>query len=51
LAAQPFLAKYDPEAIWYTDLEPAFGEGRFFFKDELDLMLRCSLEIEPEDFG
>ena len=28
----PFYAKYDPDAIWYTDLKPAFGEEKFFFE-------------------
>ena len=30
--SQPFFAKYDPDAIWLNDLEPAFGENRFFFE-------------------
>ena len=30
----PFFAKYDENAIWLDDLEPAFGEN-FFFEDEL----------------
>jgi L-lysine 2,3-aminomutase len=29
----PFFAKYDENAIWLDDLEPAFGE-KFFFADE-----------------
>ena len=29
---RPFFAKYDPEAIWLDDLEPAFGEKEFFFE-------------------
>jgi KamA family protein len=31
---QPFFARYDDRAIWLDDLEPAFGEERFFFEDE-----------------
>lgn len=31
---RPFFAKYDPEARWMDDLEPAFGD-KFFFEDEL----------------
>jgi len=31
----PFFAKYDENAIWLDDLEPAFGE-KFFFEDELE---------------
>lgn len=30
---RPFFAKYDPEAIWYDDLEPAFGEEKFFVEN------------------
>jgi len=30
----PFFAKYDENAIWLDDLEPAFGE-KFFFEDDL----------------
>lgn len=36
--ARPFFAKYDPNAIWMSDLKPAFDEDRFFFEDELELM-------------
>ncbi len=28
----PFFAKYDPKATWYDQLEPAFGEEKFFFE-------------------
>jgi len=31
--ARPFFAKYNPDAIWISDLEPAF-EDRFFFEEE-----------------
>ena len=30
---KPFFAKYDPEAIWYDDLKPAFGAEKFFFDE------------------
>lgn len=36
---RPFFARYDEEASWYTDLKPAFGEGKFFFQDELEKLL------------
>jgi KamA family protein len=39
-AARPFFAEYDEEAIWYTELKPAFGEEKFFFQDELAGMLQ-----------
>jgi len=33
-----FFAKYDPEATWFDDLKPAFGEEKFFFTDEYNAM-------------
>ncbi|MBT3384936.1 MAG: lysine 2,3-aminomutase [Prolixibacteraceae bacterium] len=30
---KPFFAKFDPEAVWFDDLEPAFGDSKFFFED------------------
>jgi L-lysine 2,3-aminomutase len=30
--SRPFFARYDPQALWLTDLEPAFGAERFFFE-------------------
>ena len=30
---RPFFAKYDPHALWLTELEPAFGETEFFFEE------------------
>jgi KamA family protein len=32
---RPFFARFDPEATWLTDLEPAFGEDRFFFEEAI----------------
>ena len=31
---EPFFAKYDPDAIWLDDLQPAFSE-KFFFEDQM----------------
>ncbi|MEX0930011.1 MAG: hypothetical protein WD266_06195 [Balneolales bacterium] len=31
---RPFFAKYDPDAVWLNELEPAFGEDKFFFENE-----------------
>ncbi len=31
-----FFAKFDPNATWMSDLQPAFGEERFFFEDAVD---------------
>jgi hypothetical protein len=33
---RPFFARYDPEATWFSDLKPAFGEAHFFFDDEYE---------------
>lgn len=35
---RPFFAKYDPQAMWFDDLVPAFGEEKFFFTDEYNAM-------------
>ncbi len=32
---QTFFARYDPEATWLDDLEPAFGAREFFFEPRL----------------
>lgn len=29
---QPFFADYNPDAVWFNDLEPAFGMEKFFFQ-------------------
>ncbi|WNY27655.1 4Fe-4S cluster-binding domain-containing protein [Methanolapillus ohkumae] len=34
--AKPFFAKYDPEATWFDQLKPAFGEKEFFFESEIE---------------
>ena len=31
-ANRVFFAKYDPNAVWFDDLVPAFGEREFFFE-------------------
>lgn len=36
---KPFFARYNENATWFNDLEPAFGEDKFFFEDELEGML------------
>lgn len=35
---RPFFAKYDEQAIWLDELEPAFGEKQFFFEEEYPLV-------------
>lgn len=39
---QPFFAKYDPEALWLTDLHPAFGEKEFFYQQAYEKLLRIN---------
>jgi L-lysine 2,3-aminomutase len=39
-AMRLFFAEYDEQAIWLSDLRPAFGEKRFFFEAELEAMYR-----------
>ncbi|GAB4372443.1 MAG: KamA family radical SAM protein [Acidobacteriota bacterium] len=29
---RPFFARFDPEAVWLDELEPAFGEPQFFWE-------------------
>jgi len=29
---RPFFARFDPEATWWSDLRPAWGESHFFFE-------------------
>ena len=33
---RPFFARYDETATWIDELQPAFGEERFFFEDSPD---------------
>lgn len=39
---KPFFAKYNPNAIWIDDLEPAFGEDRWFWQKEYTKLLVSS---------
>jgi len=41
--ARPFFAKYTKEAIWMDDLEPALGEEKFFFEEELEWLFNESV--------
>lgn len=41
---RPFFAKYDSEASWLTDLEPAFGEEKFFWQEEFETTTNLSLK-------
>jgi len=44
---RPFFAKYNEKAVWFDDLQPALGEERFFFEDELKEMLEKA-HIKPD---
>ncbi len=46
---RPFFARYDEQASWLDQLEPAFGEAKFFFQDEYEAM--CRGEIPPRVMG
>ncbi len=35
---RPFFARFDPDATWLDQLQPAFGEEKFFFQDEYEAM-------------
>ncbi len=45
---RPFFAKYDPEATWLDQLEPAFGEDKFFFEKEEPIVW---WEVEKDPFA
>jgi KamA family protein len=36
---RPFFAAYDEKAVWFNQLKPAFGDGDFFFDEELAALL------------
>ena len=42
---RPFFAKYDEQATWLDQLQPALGESRFFFEDEYEAM--CNGKLTP----
>ena len=39
---RPFFAKFDPAATWLSDLDPAFGEARFFFESDEQVKRRLA---------
>lgn len=46
---RPFFARYDPEAIWLDQLQPAFGRERFFYSGEYAAMQRqAGLDVGPD---
>ncbi len=43
LVGRPFFARFDPDAVWLSDLEPAFAD-RFPFESETNPRLRMAAE-------
>ncbi len=41
---RPFLARYDEQAQWLTDLKPVFGKSEFFYTREFRQMLNLDNE-------
>ncbi len=39
---RPFFARYDERATWLTQLQPAFGQSRFFYQGELGAIKRAN---------
>ncbi|AGO57445.1 KamA family radical SAM protein [Serratia plymuthica] len=42
---RPFYAKYDPTALWFDDLKPAFGESHFFFEQQTNTQIMPESEV------
>ncbi len=40
--SRPFFASFDDQATWLDELRPAFDQSRFFYEDELDMLLENS---------
>ena len=38
--SRPFYAAYDPEATWFDQLRPAFGQEKFFYTDDFNAMVQ-----------
>lgn len=49
---RPFYARYDAQATWFDQLQPAFGEDKFFFEDSVPsgrhgILLPAGLQHAP----
>lgn len=44
----PFFAEYNPQATWFNELKPAFGEEKFFFEDGKTAKTGRSSKIQLE---
>lgn len=47
---KPFFARFNPKAVWLNDLQPAFGEQRFFFENEHPIKQSSSV-VKPVKNG
>ncbi|TKC87762.1 lysine 2,3-aminomutase [Trinickia terrae] len=45
---KPFFAKFDPEAVWFDDLQPAFGAPAFFFQHKGEPASRKPIYLHRE---
>jgi KamA family protein len=45
---KPFFAKFDPNAVWLDELQPALGDKKFFYEDELREMLPAANLYQSE---
>ncbi|MDR1518898.1 MAG: lysine 2,3-aminomutase [Planctomycetota bacterium] len=48
---RPFFARFDPEAVWFDQLRPAFGKPHFFFEEELRNMQSVRLPATGSSLG
>jgi KamA family protein len=48
--ARPFFAKYDPNAKWLNELQPAFGEDIFFFDEAYEMEFGSLMKAESGSF-
>ena len=43
---RPFFARFDGDATWLNELEPAFGKDKFFYESQLqEILTRKSLKV------
>ena len=43
---KPFFASFDDQVAWLDDLRPAFDQSRFFYQDELDMLIESNMLTE-----
>ncbi len=48
---RPFFARWDEKATWLDELQPAFGEAKFFFEEEMEILYQEKIsESTADDF-